>query len=83
MPVYCIPFATATTTFIRWALNFNGHIEQRGNSFFLYIDDTSDLNEPLLSAIEEIEQGNDNVIVYYNLPKHQRYWHLRPSNHSM
>jgi hypothetical protein len=78
MPRYVIPYATATTTFVRWALNYNGDLEKHGTSFFLYIDDTTDLNEPLKSAIEQIDQGIDEVYVSYNLQKHQRWWRIKP-----
>lgn len=78
MSAFVIPRANATPETIRWVLKYDGDLRQNGNSFFLYIDDTDVLCEPLKSAIEQIDQGEDQVIVYYNPQKPRGYFIIKP-----
>jgi|UniRef100_A0A6C0AH49 hypothetical protein len=75
---FVIPRATATEATIRSLLNYDGDLEINGQSFFLYIDDTTVLCEPLKSAIERIDQGEEQERIFYNPLNPRGYFIIKP-----
>jgi hypothetical protein len=71
MPQYVLPYATATTNYVKSSLRYHIHgpfeVEQEGDAFFIFVEDEDNLDNTLLTALRDGKY-------YYNPDYPTRFW---------